>query len=149
MRRVRRILFGSFAALSLLLCATTAVMWVRSYFTADYLRHTQPSRERGAESALGQFLVTTGKYTPAWFTRSSWEYEARKPSDLSTHIRPEYEDHWRALGVRVCSGDSAAGGVHVMGYGIIIPYWLPLVAFGALPVCWTVAYRTRLRANNL
>src|SRR5688500_17513107 len=65
-------------ALSLLLFAATAVMWVRSYWRADMLIHSRPGRQTSAWSWQGRvFLDTMGDaHVPLWPGLRGWTRES-------------------------------------------------------------------------
>lgn len=58
MYRLARWLFNALAALSLLLCAATVALWVRSQTTEDRVTHYGPEYVRESASDSGRILVS-------------------------------------------------------------------------------------------
>jgi hypothetical protein len=58
-----RCVFALLAALSLLLCVATAVLWVRSYWVRDQWRHGNGYRTRSLTSQRGQLCISGYRFT--------------------------------------------------------------------------------------
>jgi hypothetical protein len=134
-RRLGRILLHALTILSLGLALASAVLWVRSYSRADYLRRVQPARP-GAESLFvylasgdGGAWVGVGFYSPQWAAGIGPEVWYRHTS----HQTP----------IRYAGGSAANRwgfgyeSVHIPDWryrGITFPLWLATALFAALPI---------------
>jgi hypothetical protein len=58
-RRLPRILLNAATAVSLVLCLTTVVLWVRSYWRWEYVVYGTSHRHTAVHSRAGQFLFRT------------------------------------------------------------------------------------------
>ena len=158
MRRLARHAFTVLSLLSLLLCVAVGVLWVRSYWVADQVIHWTPSGVPVSHTL--------------WSTRGNlalqrWE----PPADLPVHVSKRGWSSWhgpagendptpylasrgthRLLGVTyfdyTWTGTSSpfAG---VRERGVLVPYWLVLAVFGALPAVRWLTTRRRRRAARL
>ena len=126
----RRRLFTLCSALSLLLCAALAVMWLRSNRTEDHLGRVGANKVVIAASVNG--LVVVGGYRIAETVQpqSGWRY-GNRPADpvpwTALFRLPKYR-----------SGDD------VRAWSVVIPYWIPVLAALVLPLRWLL-WQIRVR----
>ena len=142
---MRRRLFTLMAAISLLLCVATVVLWVRSYLTLDEVRRFTHfiqgagGFDRGVESSSG---VIYG-YKKGWVLAadphraSHWVWGSRLP------------DYWLGQS-QTMSLALLVRRIQIGGYGVAyaadengivevvlrIPYWPLAVLFAFLPAIW-------------
>jgi hypothetical protein len=160
-----RRLFTILSAVSLLLCAATCALWVRSYRVGDDVTVRQ-SIDYGA--ALGQ--RTTNVRVGRGGLKVEWDLMRVATPDVST--RRTYQDYYRILRERAwvatgpdypaafdyqdaeaarlagfgCSAyDSGAGRLSVRGGGVIVPLWFPALLL-TLPTA--AALRSRYRRGR-
>jgi hypothetical protein len=138
---VRRRLFNVAAALSLVLCSTTAALWLRSYWIADSFDlngHVHESPEGiaygqyGFVSAAGSVRVSVVPYL-----------ETLRPGGLI-----ESPGRWVYTSQRVWQSPTATAGRVISflwmfrlwprgnGARVIFPHWLALILSSALPLLW-------------
>jgi hypothetical protein len=148
-----RKLFTVASAVSLLLCATTCVLWVGSYWMAEeaiWGTGTHPAGSGSevynvfATSQAGRFDVmylhafadwgTIGNVPPPGFSREAWPVTARSRN---------FTDWGTRNGFRAQRETSRAGG---NGYHsvlrVVFPCWLVVLLTCLLPGCWLLE-RTR------
>ena len=142
MRRIFRHTFNVLSVLSLLLCAATAVLWMRSYRTADFisLRHT--SGDAMLQSTPGSIVIKVSRFNSSGPIghRFDFKYDRSTPPDSAANILApmyvlnvdqgdawvhlEWHDyvwvHWQRRGTR----DSISTGA--------VPFW-SLVGLQAMP----------------
>ncbi len=160
---VRRHLFTFASAVSLLLCATTLALWVRSYWVDDaqigYLICTPRNYwDVGAFSTNGHFLLE--------LMRIRIPEEVKRDGTLSRfHFRDwswfdflffmEVMDEEGHLGSRFGYAGGAehgiAGGSSVRVFAVVCPNWVAAGASATAPVLWLCRYLRRqkeLRPNR-
>jgi hypothetical protein len=169
MKRFRRWLFNSLAAISLLLYVATAVLWVQSYtclgqvaWEQDWLHDTSsPTPPRFRQiflySCCGGIALQFGQARPAG---------ASEPQSLTVFLHPRillsfndprattyaYRGSWsnqnlkERLGFYWAFGHSTYPTLDLRAATIIFPYWLPLAAFTLIPAAWLASVRRRRRA---
>jgi hypothetical protein len=150
---MRRKLVNFAAALSLVLCAATIALWVRSYRASDYLNWSSSSREISCVGEQGQVLIRItkiekpnffqprslrlndrGGLDPQWFTLDALKY---------TNLPMEWE--LRMLGMDFAAGprDRIYSAVQVL-----LAHWLLATLFALLPGLWCAhRLRQQLRAR--
>jgi hypothetical protein len=127
---MKRWVFRSVAAISLLLCAATVVLWVRSYDHADYFWYGDAMNETGLISSEGSLL----------FYRESvlGSYRLRGPAGFgSAHLAPADPDHfdparaWFSL-----PGFALLGGANgrTEAAGFALRAWLLSILFALPPI---------------
>jgi hypothetical protein len=146
MKRLRRWLLNLAAGISLLLCATTIVVWLRSYYCSDMMYRGVPGRADGIDSGMGQFSVSLQRINPQAQPRRFVEWTSRRPAQypVFSNARIWYE----FLGFRSYSLQTTSVTMHRW----VLPYWLPTLATALLPaLALRRAYSTRrqrLRAQH-
>jgi hypothetical protein len=78
MKRLARILLNAATALSLILFAATVVLWVRSYWAAQYLGWSDRTQFWGALSMAGLTRLEHGTYAD---TNQGWSYVTYPQND--------------------------------------------------------------------
>jgi hypothetical protein len=141
------------SALSLVLCAATSILWVRSYWVADGLGHYDPAikwtdayeqHSWSLQTSRGRFYFFRGVDWPKhmeWTSDAGWIYAKSHPSELK-FINDE-SAHWfgsHGLGVSAFSFGAVAG-VEAMS-----PHWLVCAAAMMLPTArFALKWRSRRR----
>jgi hypothetical protein len=121
---MKRRLVNLLAALSLLLCAATVVLWVRSYRIADYLSFKTDDRSIAVTSVAGQiaFMRTQSPYLLA---RDGFDFR-------SVPMQRYGRDPWGILGFGRYERHATLFDLYV----IDLPHWaLDLVTL-VLPSAW-------------
>jgi hypothetical protein len=160
-RRVRRRLFTAASAISLLLCMATAALWVRSLELGDVLWRTRFDTS-GDYIGFDQFIFTRGRLVfesgrldhpvavplSNRLGHSRWANSLPLPFILSRYGL-QSQTH------RYASDDPRPHQPLLVGTirDVVIPLYLPLLAFGVLPCAWAIArrwqqLRERLRAGR-
>ena len=157
MRRLFRWLFNIFAALSLLLCVATAVMWIRSWVVADQWIFYD---EHGKWAMAGEFHPEATHVCEIISERGRVEYWRALVLTMNTHPRPaghyvrppvdrdqEYFTNYSQPfpGIRMQKTGALAY------WWILLSYWLPFVLTAILPAAWLLTRigRTKRRWKKL
>lgn len=138
---IRR-LFTAASVVSLLLCAATVVLWVRSGFVGDEVRCAHPlwiaavaSENRNASLTW----VVANPNDPFRFDRSPIGYHSVQlvPDD------PTRPWNWRAVGFRYESFATSTLHQHTL----VIPFWAIVLCWLILPDAWLI-HRVRTRTRS-
>jgi hypothetical protein len=144
----RRRLFTFLSALSLLLCFTTCVFWVRSYWSYDLVQRTRfsfSSKEKippsiewfGSNS--GRIFLRAHSYAPTGNV-GQWDYDLRT-GDVETSS--EWNKYFRWYRQRGQAMPFSFDSWHIQ-----FPHALPAAVFAIAPVCWFFSPHRR-RAKRL
>jgi hypothetical protein len=156
--------------LSLLLCAATIALWVRSYNGSDYVDRSEPGPPSSpgsqtthtlkAQCTLGQFRLARVEYT-AYLPSAALAIvnDAPRPPTWSHgrlgvgHTGWERIEgvHWgqggdgantwlKRLGICKYTSGSSASFYDESEAGVAFPAWLPAVFFAVAPFIWGVAF---------
>ena len=127
---MKRRLFTLLSALSLLLFVALVVLWVRSYFVGDVLRHLDATTWTDCASSSGWFYVTVGDAgsSGSRYSGPRWLWHSTAPAEVAG-------DRVAKRGMSVRGHRFASFEWIRADYGerfvtIVIPYWCP--AFAAL-----------------
>ena len=103
MRRIHRPLFSSLTALSLLLCAATVALWVRSFYLADQLMFRSAHSSRWIASDRGTILLFHRPRIPDEDTRR-WICAQTRPGQFQGFLARSSEElrslQRRTIGLR-------------------------------------------------
>jgi hypothetical protein len=144
---IRR-LFALLSVVSLLLSAATAVLWVRSYRTADLVGYrfrstTDEGRWIDLKSLTGRFVLVLARRTtsrpapapealPAKWTRQSWPAPADGAQAYWQHLSRSAD--WQFLGMSWSRQTLRPKAGHWSQHerSLVVPHWIPLLLFAAL-----------------
>ena len=138
----RRRLFTIASAMSVLLCVATAVLWVRSYWTADVILLPKAEwwRRYTVNSDFGTVIVWTEVLRPP----SDKPYWEGYPLDMSRtkRVREEraHDIPWTGFAIH------SSGVAHQL-LMISVPYWSFVTLTAALPIAWSLS-RSRQPAKS-
>ncbi len=123
MRLARRVMVWGFAFISLLLFIATVAVWIRSYWTSDFVSATR-FRSWEAQASGGEFMFTTRLKYPSNLTRNLvWPY----PSPVGP---PQAElPSWRFVHYAFPANSVLLGG-GPSGFGLSTQIKLPLGIYG-------------------
>lgn len=147
---MRRLLFNSLCAISLLLCIATAGLWVRSYWVADRLRHighlSQPDRVYRVfdfASACGTVALATylDDSDPPEDPYKLFEYDT---DPITASDRKSTSDYMR-FGITLF-GTGHMGPMHSLAF---FPAWLLTLMFSILPAFWLLRRRRAARRKQI
>ena len=158
-----RRLLNLLTALSLLLCAGSVGLWVRSYRVADRLSYAQPdaanARWSGGSAFTTRGLVgvtwgvvefTAAEYARQWIASTPtaaqrWSHTASPPYSYYQGAAPSL---WRGLGLGLTSGDGGRSHVEVVRHHstVTCPLALPAVVGAVVPAVW-LARRHKARRH--
>ena len=160
MALLRRWIFNSVVAVSLILFLAVAVLWVRSYFAGDSLTVQKNQRYsirsyRGLLGVIASSKYSVSAFAPPPFTggqeepySEKWELSRIATRELSWTIAFNWPNSFtRALlGFKIgyCwePGDSDLGEMDVdSGYLAIAPHWAYMLALGCIPAFWLRRHR--------
>ncbi len=142
MRRLGRYIFNGITALSLLLCAATVVLWVRSDGTWNGVERIVPYHcvELATyDGELWNCWMERRSYREAW--EAGWRTRSIRDTD-QTYMH--YEPHWSgvyypyeheaafALGIKRFEGRIKSG--HFVIY--TVPLACPVIIFAIAPAAW-------------
>jgi hypothetical protein len=142
---VRRRLFNFASTVSLLICLTTAVLWVRSYWFSDDIRC------RTGTSRIA-FRCGAELYRGGLFLELDWEdvqgsYKAKTEVKFEdTKVRPAIEPDLAPstfLGFRYEDHPIVGGTWFVYRHELEIPMWFLVLAFTLMPASKAVRLRYR------
>lgn len=129
----KRRLSSIVSAISLMLCLATGVLWVRSYWTLDYLSKHSSFWLVMVTSERGRLDISTSRY--------------QQPLQMDIGYAPipegllppklDYDPGWSPLGFDVVNVEKAWG--HTVAVGI--PHWFASVFSAVLPVRWFWKWR--------
>ena len=139
------------AIVSMLLCATTLVLWGRTVFTSDVFRLTRlrPVQETfgGGTSRTWEIRLASnrgrvavvyepGVLPPGRFADGPSEYRWACLKNLPTYLRSG--SVWNALGFDAGAGRTTSGPY------VVFPHWLVVLLTLIPPVAWWRRFRRRL-----
>jgi predicted RNA-binding Zn-ribbon protein involved in translation (DUF1610 family) len=146
---VKRRLFNLLAAVSLVLCAASAALWVRSYFVLDALWYEPISCdfEYSVCSTCGRVIII--KYTPLGYlfprTSARFAYETRQPTAVA---QPRYVE-FALCGMILGDDFSNTGSYPCHVDCLIIPHWILLAGSATSATLMFWASNGRRRAYRL
>lgn len=163
---MRRKLFTIAAAVSLLICSATALLWVRSYWGTDYLQRTVAGPAdsmsitngfRGIEWTSGEVRLFRGESTSyprgayvepvAGAPRSYWGWGRLGRGHVFWET-PAPRSFWDRLGFYSTQTGLDMSFATESKEWVAFPAWLPVLAFLVLPAAWVVRLsRARRRAS--
>jgi len=158
--RVRRRLFNLAAAVSMVLCVGTLVLWVRSYWIGDQWDFQRDSTRSGqstlfaarANSSRGgiEVSIESGHARRSVPDRSETQHDARPPYPLIFQSLDQTLSE--RLGLRLSSEPAAL--VHnaetTDGTSTIVnfPYCFPAIVFAGMPLMWGIAWGITARRRR-
>jgi hypothetical protein len=139
-RLVRRFL-SSLSVLSLLLCLTTVVLWVRSYCSVDYPQCDFAGGAVAIYSSRGGVRLSHST-VPQRGTGLRWV----RVADHSWYpLNDRAHPFWNRLGIGVDRFDRRDGLIR----GITLPHWLIAASASLLPLLWATRwFRRRTRPKH-
>jgi hypothetical protein len=165
MKRLARQLFTLCAALSLLLCVTVCVLWVRGAHHLDlagvnYARSPRTDRHHGiyfevrSYSGTLRFRFTRAGFDPVYFQGRSAEWMTWFRAEYPTGLRwtfnatkpPSRERPGFDAGHEIYSGGA---GHYWETWHLAVRAWLPIVLLLVLPAMWLNGRRKARRARRL
>jgi hypothetical protein len=155
MRRLGRWLLNASTALSLLLCAATAGMWMRSYRTYDTLSLTDQNRQHIAvcSSLLGKLRYRDASCVNGFRGHDGWAFESLPayPRWGWEHEQPTLR-RWSVLGVTYFSGTWTP--VVPLTRTLVVPFgWVVavtlLLPLGRVSVIVRRRWRRHMERRNL
>jgi hypothetical protein len=155
MRRLARHALTAFSALSLLLCVAVCVLWVRSHWVADTVVYTRPSGSPASVTLWSSSgYLALRRWEPpegsAFQVQQRWWAYAHGPAVANNPSRfLNSPDSRRVLGVVYFDftwtrRNSPFNGVRERA--VLVPYWMPMAAFGAWPLVRLLSRHRRRRA---
>ena len=153
-----RWLFNISAAVSLVLCVASVVMWVRSMSTMDRLWHATDGDDLIIiSSGRGHFsLIKADGLGTAWLKGSSWNYRTfEATSESFDHaVKSMWWDstgHVEFLGFRVLYNDGSSPrnwGPGSTFWCVIAPIWM-IVTITAVPPAYWLLTAPRVRRRRM
>jgi hypothetical protein len=141
-KRLLKIIFDALAVVSLLLCGTTAILWVKSYYRADSVSFTAPWHQYGVSASRGELLFASSlNYLMADANEREINYIVEEPDDLSAPNA--WMKRWGVTGFYVFAW--APPGHNMIAGGVLLPLWFVTTAFTLLPLRWQLQRRKRNR----
>jgi len=146
MKRLVRILFTSLAALSLLICLATAVLWVKSYKTAWIVFRTTPPTELQFGASCGELWayhatdpIIQNSGPPGWHINPYPTPDNVRDWGYGPRYLPFHFDHF---GLGWGSGPYATRPSRTAAV-LIVPCWLAFVLTLLLPPIWLYSWRSQ------
>jgi hypothetical protein len=132
---MKRRRFNIAAALSALVFIATIVLWIRSYWRADYLAYCGETKEVGIISTVGRMVFYREKAIPPfrWQPPYGFEHSANlAPQNVDAYlpfISPSHQ-HWGGFGA--IEGDTAK----YRARANYLPYWSIVLIAAVRPAMW-------------
>jgi hypothetical protein len=125
---MKRRLFSATAFMSLLLCAVTVVLWVRSYWISDLLESSPYCDVYLCESHRGSLLFEHQDLGDIGNTPTNyfWFFRGWSP--------PE---DWMSRGSSFLGFSVYSGPMPTKTLEVVVPCWILCVVFAPLPAFWT------------
>lgn len=143
---------------SLMLCAVTAAVIVRSFFVMDMIEHFRPGATVGAVLSRSRVRVLDGRGI-LFVMQMDETYKTNGPADMAAN-RADFEQipswshnkfppdwpsatthQWLGFGYSQSSLASARGWASPRSRDARLPLWLPLAIFGVLPTAKFLHWR--------
>jgi hypothetical protein len=148
---VRWRIFTVAAAVSLVMCLTFAVFWVRSKATSDFWQVIRRSHVGGVGN-LRQYQCASDEGMIQLVYHRHTETSIRNSRQWPADGKVETERTWRTLppaSERGARFDTFLGffnhPLRKDGFHVIIPHWFVVLMSGVLPLAWIHARRRRAR----
>jgi 4-amino-4-deoxy-L-arabinose transferase-like glycosyltransferase len=136
MHRFGRWIFNGLAAVSLVLCVATVVIWVRSYWTFQILERVGEQWTCFGESDSGALFIEVYAHSPE---RHRLPYPYWMYVSKTLRGSPSFAPNsWHRFGFYFEA--SGAG-----GWTVAVPHWLFCIIFLALPALWLRRHRRERR----
>lgn len=149
--QMKRRLFNTLSALSLLLCVAIVVLWVRSYWAEDIVEHCTPQ-----QGSVGYWGVVAASDNGSVAVGNFGSPDPQQPGG------------WSLAGLRYTRFRAVYGvtvfkpGTTLLGFGcryvfnsprvylrqIILPHWVFVLVIAALPVLWINSHLRRRRRRK-
>jgi hypothetical protein len=129
-------LISLLSALAVLICVAVAVVWVRSYFTADLAVLTAGVHAVSAHSSTGGVIVVHARGPRRLPTSFDWDPQPRKAMGADGWLGPLF-----TFDAKDMNGE-ADGGDRLLAF----PHWA-VVAAGLFPAAW-LETRRRIRRRR-
>ena len=139
---MKRRLFNIAFMVSLVLCVTTAALWVRSYWKSDAVIYFSPSGHHGVQWAGGVLIIGTDD---AGQPRRGLKLDSWNSAGLNTNSFP-----WWRLGFgyeRTVTTFATQGAIHARR--LFVPLWSVVAAFAVLPLWRAVVFSRARRRKRL
>src|SRR5258706_8404609 len=124
MKRLRRIIFNGFSAVSLLLCVAAGVFWVRSYGVPERISYQRPGMSVRLNFDSGRFapvLWMAYPQPPGWSPSpplTGWFWWRDYATYYPAYVR------WQHFGFGWGHKVAKAGGSpYASGYVLVLPMW--------------------------
>jgi hypothetical protein len=144
MKRLLRILLNGATLLSVLLCAASVAMWVRS-FSVSEMWQVSTSRRQCYFLTSNKGLLEVGGSTEFERESGEWRSHIKHLRFTPYPSRPS----WRGLGFNTMVGAYALNWQLVGTFiyrSYTMPYWFLCLIGTPLPLAWGVRHRSRRRA---
>jgi hypothetical protein len=138
--QLKRKLFTFAALLSLVLCAATAALWVRSIWKCDTVIRLGERTGVEMDSLVGRLSIAIVRVDKTMWV-SVWDWQVRPAVGLGKN-----EMGWKLGGFSISHMTGTWVGVPITNYIGIVPDWFLVVVFGVMPV---VAYRSVMQRRRL
>lgn len=165
---MRRKFVSLIAAVSLLLCLTTAALWVRSHFASEHLAHAVMSGPAWVGRSSGGVVYLD--HRSRWAYAGGWSFGRSRiapgPGSLAHEYQPPLRG-FRFMGFGVFGGTNFSWPAHEHPgvavpvnrtdprwwrdryFAVSFPHWFAVLVFGILPVRWyRQLRREQLKANR-
>jgi hypothetical protein len=131
---VKRRLFNLLALVSLVLCAATVVLWVRTYWWTDRIIYHRADCVRWLQSKRGEIVIQKGSGQHIADLRGSFSY----PSPPNTIALRDWGGFWWC---------TMRNPKQILVVEIVLPFWSIVLATAALPLGRTITrVGVRIRA---
>jgi hypothetical protein len=139
-KELKRKLFTFAALLSLMLCAATAPLWVRSIWNCDTIIRLGERTGVEMDSLVGRLSIGIVRVDKTMWVRV-WDWQVRPEVGLGKN-----DMGWKLGGFSMSHTSGAWVGAPIRNYIVIVPDWFLVVVFGVMPV---VAYRSMMGRRRL
>jgi hypothetical protein len=136
---IRRRLFAALSVLSLMMCATAAALWIRSFWTADQIMFRGTNRINSLISDRGTLLLFSRARVPGDGS-SKWMMSHARPGIFQFFVVRSREEHrWLQLrGIGYCRVPVVTVPTETSTTltVILLSHWVLFLLTGVLPTYW-------------
>ena len=142
---MRRALLNAAAPLSMLLCAATAILWIRSQWHLDDVNlHPAAQESWLLRSAEGRLYLQRARAATPMVRNRRMQYTTGELAQLRYGTLPF---NWRLAGFAYGQQTMLGGGVTFNFQYCLLPHAVPFVLFAIVPAWWLRGALRRRRAR--
>ena len=127
-----RLFFIIAAALSLLLCASTTILWTRSFWAPTDLELGASDHGIAIRAERGEVELSVGRPTKVYYLMPYRNWSVPTLAETCEHHLGGFGVNWTTIGP-------------FSNRRLVMPSWFLVAAFAVPPVVWLLLWRRRVR----